>query len=288
MPAQIDHLVLLLPYRDLIRPPAWLSTNFTLSPGGRHSDGRTESRLILFQDGTYLELTAFIEDNPSLRYGHPLGDKPPGFIDIALMAGTPEPAGLRTRLPRRSGRPSVDYSPPAEASRRRPDGKDTKWQITAPAATSGTSTSPPRSRRGEIPFWVHDITPRALRADAANKAHTTHPCGALGLAQLTLLVPRGRGERYVELYACIMDTPPVRVFGTTRLPLDPPAPVTGLPRPWVFVEEAGDEKEARRVKERGAGVVEIAVRVGLGAEQAGVGVARSPVCEYGVWIHFLK
>ena len=68
--AQLDHVILLLPYQDLLNPPSWLTSNFIVSPGGLHADGKTENRLVLFEDGTYLELIAFINDDPVRRQGH--------------------------------------------------------------------------------------------------------------------------------------------------------------------------------------------------------------------------
>ena len=99
------------------------------------------------------------------------------------------------------------------------------------------------------------------------------------------MVPKGEGEKWVGLYEEVVQTKAVRVFGTARLSVETPAQVTGLVKPWWFVEEAGTEEEVRRVRERGVGVVEVALRVGVEGE---VGVARAAVREEGVWIHFLK
>jgi hypothetical protein len=286
-PAQIDHVVILLPYKDLLNPPSWITSNFTLAPGGRHNDGRTENKLIIFKDGTYLELIAFIDDNPSFRREHPWGKKNFGFIDFALTTpGELDYAGLRGRINQKSGRLSIDYAFPAEGGRKREDGQDVKWKCTFPLNQATVSPQPraPLDRRGEIPFWCHDVTPRSLRVDASDE-NTTHPSGALGIAQLTVMVPKARLDRYVDLYASIMDTQPVRVFGTTRLPLDAPIEHPGLVKPWVFVEEPTLEAEKKRVAERGAGIVEIALRVGT---EGSVGVARAPISEQGIWIHFLK
>ncbi|KAA8908229.1 glyoxalase-like domain-containing protein [Sphaerosporella brunnea] len=286
-PAQIDHVVILLPYKDLINPPAWITENFALTPGGRHSDGRTENKLIVFKDGTYLELIAFINDNPSLRRDHPWGKKHYGFIDFALT--TPREldyAGLRGRINQKSGRLAIDYAYPVDGGRQRPDGVEVKWKVTFPVnqATASPHPSAPVNRRGEIPFWCNDITPRNVRVDTTEE-NTTHPSGALGIAQFTVLVPKSKVDRYVDLYSSIMDTQPVRVFGTTRLPLDTPIQHPGLVKPWVFVEDPTSEEEKKRVAERGPGIVEIALRVGT---EGSVGVARAPISEQGIWIHFLK
>jgi len=286
-PAQIDHVVILLRYQELLNLPEWITQNFTVTPGGRHLDRRTENKLICFRDGTYLELIAFIDDNPSLRHGHPWGEKPFGFIDFALT--NPQEfdyTGLRGRINQRSGKLGIDYAYPAEGGRKRQDGRDVKWKVTVPVNQSPASSQPqtPPNRRGEIPFWCHDVTPRSLRVDTS-LANTTHPSGALGIAQFTILVPKAKVDRYVDLYSSIMDTQPVRVFGTTRLPLDAPVAVHGLVKPWVFVEEPTLETEKSRVVERGPGIVEIALRVGTDGR---VGVARAPISEEGIWIHFLK
>ena len=52
--ASLDHVVLLLPYDYLGNPPEWIAKNFTVSAGGKHADGKTENRLVLFRDGTYV------------------------------------------------------------------------------------------------------------------------------------------------------------------------------------------------------------------------------------------
>lgn len=285
-PAQIDHLVLLLPYKDLLAPPAWLSDNFSITPGGRHHDARTENKLVVFQDGTYLELIAFINDDPAHRHGHPWGNKAFGFIDFALTNAPKEfnHAELRGRVSRKSARLGFDYALPEEGGRRRDDGIDVKWKVTVPVNQPAACLPPrtPPNRRGEIPFWCHDVTDRALRVDSSN---TTHPSGALGIAQFTVLVPKAKVDMYVDLYASIMKTDPVRVFGTTRLPLDAPIAVPDLVKPWIFVEAPSLEAEKKRVSERGAGIVEVALRLGT---EGSVGVARAPISEEGVWIHFLK
>ena len=307
-PAQIDHIVILLRYADLLAPPAWITDNFTVTPGGRHSDGRTENKLVVFQDGSYLELLAFINDNAYLRHAHPWGDKPFGFVDFALTnhAGQFDYAGLRGRINRRGGRLGIDYALPVEGGRTRPDGQQVRWKVTFPVDLSPAAVSPPvpqhphrhqheqqqqqqqqrqhTNRSGEIPFWCHDVTPRAVRVDTS-PASTTHPSGALGIAQFTVLVPTDKADRYVDLYASIMDTQPVRAFDTTRLPLDAPIAVPGLVKPWLFVEQPSLDAERRRLAERGVGIVEVALRVGT---DGSVGVARAPISEEGVWIHFLK
>jgi len=287
-PAQIDHVVILVPYADLHNPPSWITNNFTLTPGGRYSDGKTENKLIVFEDGTYLELIAFINDNPSLRRGHYWGHKKYGFIDFALTTNpkdTFDYAGLRGRIHQKSGRLGIDYDQPVEGGRKRThDAKDIRWKATFPKGQAQVGGPTSLSRRGEIPFWCHDITPRELRVDVT-KERTTHPSGAKGIAQFTILVPDGQEASYLDLYSSIMDTSPVQVFGTARLPLDTPVNVPGLVKPWVFVESPTLDIERQRLRDRGPGIVEIALRLGIEGQ---VGVGRNSIDEKGMWIHFLK
>lgn len=279
---QIDHVVVLVPYADLQSPPRWVTDNFTLTPGGRHSSGRTENKLIVFSDGTYLELLAFIDDSPALRLGHPWGAKAFGFIDFALTTPAPlDIAALRARIAGNSGSGlGIDYEDPVEGGRKRDDGTDVRWMAAGPrdAAAAGTA------RRGEVPFWCHDVTARALRVDMA-EANTTHPSGVKGIAQFTILVPDEKMDAYVDLYSSIMDTSPVRMFDTTRLLLETPVSVPGLVKPWVFVEPPTLDVEKRRLQERGPGIIEIALRLGVEGE---VGLGRASIDEMGVWIHFLR
>ncbi|KAH0605723.1 uncharacterized protein H6S33_004180 [Morchella sextelata] len=287
-PAQIDHVVVLVPYQDLIDPPKWVTENFTLTPGGRHSDGKTENKLIVFSDGTYIELIAFINDNPSLRRGHPWGNKSYGFIDFALTtpAGSNfDYAGLRGRINQKSGSLGIDYDQPIEGGRKRDDGVDVRWKVTFPKNVVGAGVpGSDISRRGEIPFWCHDIAGRELRVDTV-AANVTHPSGVKGIAQFTILVPDGKMDSYVDLYSSIMDSKPVRMFGTTRLPLETPINIPGLVKPWVFVEPPTLDVEKKRLLERGPGIIEIALRLGV---EGKVGVGRPSIDENGVWIHFLK
>ena len=68
--AALDHVVLLLPYKTLNDLPSWVTSNFKVSEGGQHADEKTVNRLVLFRDGTYLELIAFVNDDPQKRKGH--------------------------------------------------------------------------------------------------------------------------------------------------------------------------------------------------------------------------
>ena len=169
---ELDHVVALIPYDTLTNPPSWITDNFTLSPGGRHGDNKTENKLVIFQDGTYLELIAFINDDPEKRKGH-WWDKPYGVVDFALTSSEPiDYEALKQRL-EKSGS-DISYAEPKRGGRVT-NGNEIKWRVTFPEKVS----------RGNVPFFCEDITKRELRVPVS-KESTDHPCKALGMAGVTL------------------------------------------------------------------------------------------------------
>ncbi|KAK4634081.1 hypothetical protein CLAFUW4_01415 [Fulvia fulva] len=151
---QLDHVVLLVPYQDVVNSPSWVTDHLTVSPGGVHADGKTENKLVLFADGTYLELIAFINDDAEKRRGH-WWDKPYGVIDYALTTTSDHSFGalksIKDRLSQTDS--GISYTNPQDGGRRKPDGTELKWRVTFPTGTS----------RGNAPFFCHDVTPRDRR-----------------------------------------------------------------------------------------------------------------------------
>jgi hypothetical protein len=216
---QIDHVILLLPYALITSPPAWLTSAFTLSPGGRHADGKTENRLVLFADGSYLELIAFIDDDPKHREGH-WWDKPYGLVDWALTSTTetePDVKSINSRLESKDSK--VRYADPVAGGRKRPDGVEMQWKVTFPTGIE----------RGAVPFWCHDVTERERRVPLSKEA-TEHPSGALGVAGIKVGVNDSRVKAVSEAVETIV--------GNEELVLGAPKTVDGLKEPWVQVQTA--------------------------------------------------
>ncbi|KAF7189797.1 hypothetical protein HII31_08904 [Pseudocercospora fuligena] len=192
--AKLDHVVLLLPYKDIVDPPAWVTDNFTVSPGGRHADNKTENKLVLFKDGTYLELIAFINDDPEKRKGH-WWDKPYGVVDFALTTSDEEfgeLGGIKDRLSKTDT--GISYTNPKEGGRKRPDGVELQWRVTFPIGTD----------RGSVPFWCHDVTPRDRRVPLSDAA-TSHPSGTLGMSGVLLDADQSLSSRLSSATAAIVD-----------------------------------------------------------------------------------
>jgi hypothetical protein len=195
-PVYLDHIVILLPHKDVVHPPKWLTDYFTITPGGRHAGGQTDNKLIVFQDGSYIELIAFVDDDPKHREGHRWGNKQVGIIDFALI--TKEDAEehyklLKDRLVKADL--GVKYEPPTLGGRKREDGKVLEWKVTVPE---------PPAERGETPFFCHDVTPRGLRVPFSSGS-TSHKSGAYGVTELKIYLPKERVSDIAKAYSAMLE-----------------------------------------------------------------------------------
>jgi hypothetical protein len=193
----LDHIVILLPYKAVLNPPKWLTDNFTVIPGGHHAGGQTENKLVVFQDGSYIELIAFVDDDPKHRVGHRWGDKEVGIIDFALSSQVDADDNyevLKSRLEKAAL--GLKYEPPAVGGRTREDAQVLKWKVTVPELPA---------KRGETPFFCHDVTARSLRVPFS-KESTSHPSGAYGVAGLKIYIPKERVGDLSKAYEVILDS----------------------------------------------------------------------------------
>ncbi len=181
MTLTIDHVVIAV--RDLEQATTdYQEAGFNVIPGGQHADGLTHNALIVFQDGTYLELLAPTPQAqitarrsggflPLLRQGE-------GLATFALQSD--DLAADRAALLERGLVAGVT----PEAGRVRPDGVELRWQ------TAWLFD-------GWQPFFIQDITPRNLRVPDQAEVFT-HPNTALGMARLKVAVRNlaASAERY--------------------------------------------------------------------------------------------
>ncbi|KAJ4396576.1 hypothetical protein N0V93_000797 [Gnomoniopsis smithogilvyi] len=187
--AILDHIVILVPYSTLLNLPTWLTDAFTISPGGRHADGVTENKLILFSDGVYLELIAFVPGKEAERERHRWGHRREGtIIDWANTLQTEEDLDIVRDLVRDTG-VGFEYDKPVEGGRTRPDGVELKW-VTSSWFIEGDT--PGYFAGEELPFWCVDRTPREFRVPYKTAPDaTSHHSEALGVAGLTVSVADG-------------------------------------------------------------------------------------------------
>ncbi|KAF3913912.1 hypothetical protein ABW21_db0205292 [Orbilia brochopaga] len=213
VPAALDHVVVLLPYQELKDPPRWLTDNFTITDGGRHADGKTENKLIIFEDGSYIELISFIDDLPENRSGHWWGARSPSIVDWAFTTNqdysthqlriSSQLIGIQSKILN----PSRDngwfsYAVPKTGGRTRPDGTKLEWAVTFPTCTVNYGAE--EIRPINLPFFCHDITPRERRVAGA----TDHPCAATGIRELRILVDESYLEAYSSYAGAVLNAKP--------------------------------------------------------------------------------
>lgn len=126
----------------------------------------------ILSDNVYIELITFTH-SPEFytpgsqecekRESHPWAEHQPGWIDYAFLGfGSSNPApdtsiDLAEMINGRANEQGakMKYDRTVDGGRRRPDGKELRWRITAPNAE--------RHGRGLLPFFCGDVTERRLR-----------------------------------------------------------------------------------------------------------------------------
>jgi hypothetical protein len=173
----LDHLILFVPLdpdTKLPKLPPLFEKNFTLTPGGFHADGATSNTLILLADGCYIELISFVDATKAPSHWWGPDAKFIGWKDWCLTnSKSPEENYDDVKGTHRE---------PIHGGRKRADGVDVKWAVTFPKGDNGG-----QDIRGRIPFFCHDITARNIRVPLSVES-TGHPCGVLGVKQLTIVV----------------------------------------------------------------------------------------------------
>ncbi|RFU75702.1 hypothetical protein TARUN_6461 [Trichoderma arundinaceum] len=196
----LDHIVILVSAKDLLELPDRLKDSFIVSPGGTHAGGQTFNKLILFEDGVYIELIAFAEGiSPEERKKHRWGrQRENTIVDWAYtLPHESDFAAVQQRV--KDANAGFTYKDPVPGGRTRPDGVVLKWAIGAPQDANGNETEP-----GFLPFWCLDRTPRSNRVPyEKDKAQTQHPSGARGVSRLRLSVAQEQLSALQGVYDAI-------------------------------------------------------------------------------------
>ena len=193
----LDHVV--IAFNDLDRAVEdYRARGFSVTPGGRHPGRTSHNALVIFEDGSYLELIAWTETNPAERWNNVLRAHGEGYMDFALL---PEDVPRAIDEARLRG---LRLAGPVDGSRVRPDGKELRWQ-TARQATY------------DLPFLCGDLTPREWRVPEGECRK--HPNGTRGIAKVVVAVKDVRMS--AARYATLLGTPstPQVVLGTTTIEL---------------------------------------------------------------------
>ncbi len=272
---QQDHVILLVESSFFENLPAWVTDNFTVTPGGYHEGQPSRNKLVLFADGSYLEFFNWYGPPPSVDDVHlPMrvwGPKTPGLIDFAITDTThSDEESVATVNERLSERPDKDaglgvkFGKPIVGSRKKADGVEIKWTVTRPEFSKGDKTPDQKlfaNGRIDVPFFCHDVTQRSDRVPSQDETKTTHPCGATGIAACEILVPKHLQTEYATVYAKILGSKLEPVTGGQGpLTLDIGVP-QGPTRSTVIVRAAETEHDIRRMQERGVGFSDLVIAV---------------------------
>ena len=176
MTLHFDHAIILV--KDLYKGiEHYKKAGFNPFFGGVHAGGKTHNALIVFADGTYLELLAPTRpelldnldpnDHSSFLFLLAQGEGLGGF---ALFSDN-LPADVEAMQAR-----GFDVVLKPTNGRARPDGQELRWR---------TAT---RDNDSMTPFFIQDETPRNLRVPD-DEATTTQKNGIRRIAGLTIAVP---------------------------------------------------------------------------------------------------
>lgn len=163
----LDHVVIAV--QDLQRAQVQCAAQgFTVQPGGRHPGRTSHNALIVFADGSYIELIAWQAPAPQERWWRTLQASGDGMVDFALL-----PRDTAAAIDAARARGLATITGPIEGSRQRPDGTLLQWRTA-------------RQARADLPFLCGDVTPRAWRVPEGDARR--HANGASGIAQLQVAV----------------------------------------------------------------------------------------------------
>lgn len=248
--------------------------------------GSSRNKLIIFEDGTYIELLNWI--------GQPVeffdwASKAPGLIDFALTSSTQSAQETHDAITRRlesstssspqavggDGALGVRFKDPLHGGRKRKDGKQVEWYVTKPRFDNDAPNVPrpvdvafPTGRL-DTPFFCHDVTERSLRVPYAEPGIATHPSGAKGILSVDVVVPTDKVPAYAALYAGVTGAE-AEGNGKVHLRLASPDGESlrdVRDRVGVVIRASSGEADEKWVKERGFGIRELKIYVpGKGKE----------------------
>ena len=169
MTLSLDHVIVSV--NDLQTAiETYRSVGFVVNYGGKHADGVTENALIVFQDGTYIELIALVEGRTrdEANFKQLLKETGEGFTGYALLSDNIEAdlASLKQR--------GANVGQIQQGSRQTPDGQILQWEM-APIDHQMS------------PFIIQDVSDRSLRVKTTPE-NVTHTNGASGIHEILIEV----------------------------------------------------------------------------------------------------
>ncbi len=179
MTLTLDHLIITVNDLDAAMKQ-YEAQGYTVRFGGVHADGATHNALIIFADGSYIELLAKTSPDAKTAYQHYFNHGE-GITGYALLVDS-----LDEQISKLTAN-GVDMNPIIQGGRKRSDGIELKWQVMSEAGKP-------------VPFYIEDLTERGLRVDGSA---ATHPNGATSIQQLHFVTTQF--EQTVERMTKLLD-----------------------------------------------------------------------------------
>ena len=202
----LDHVV--IAFHDLEHAVGdYRARGFTVTPGGSHPGRTSHNALVVFEDGSYLELIAWTRPNPAERWNNVLVAHGEGFMDFALI-----PEDVPRAIAEAKSR-GLELDGPIEGGRLRPDGRKVEWRTA-------------RQKTFDLPFLCGDVTPREWRVPEGLARR--HPNGCTGIGRIDVAVADATVSS--KRYAALLGAPPAKEIqlGSTTIALSQrPLPARG-------------------------------------------------------------
>jgi len=234
MPFALDHVVIAV--TDLGRAVAdYQSLGFTVFPGGVHHGGVSHNALVVFADGSYIEIIAYQRPDPTNLWWKLLIEDGEGIVDFAVVPDDTQKdiAAARAR--------GLSLGGPTAGGRVRPDGARLDWLIVRPETR-------------DLPFWCGDVSQRSLRVPEGERRQHANGVQGIALVRVDVADVAVSAARYVALVgteAISHSGEPARIrIGTTIIEL---------------VEPKTDAAR-RRLELRGEGVSSVVLRGSAAAD----------------------
>jgi len=258
----LDHIVFLSPPGALAETKRkFVERGFDVIPGGVHAGGLTENLLVVIKDGVYLELIALIHpiehypegsEERSRLESNLWASKLPGWIDYAFLGTSPTISKIINSRAQEEGS-GVRYLAEISGGRETPTGRILKWLITGPDPTSSIEGV---AKRGALPFFCADVTPREWRVPTG---HVEHPNGVTGIACLTVLIPTKDLDEFERQLTSVIGFTPE--FGPNDERTWSLSTTTGKDSPHLIIRAPRDREEEIHVDQRKGGIYRVAFRV---------------------------
>ncbi|KAI9872100.1 MAG: hypothetical protein M1823_008261, partial [Watsoniomyces obsoletus] len=158
------------------------------------------------------------------------------------------------------------YVPPKAGGRKRKDGADVKWEVTRPEYHNAENTPSAEmypSKRIDVPFFCHDVTPRVVRVPWDEEDLTKHPSGASGVAAVEVLVPPEKLTAYSMLYSSITGSSPQQLNDNKKkgVSFGLVTPTSQARGPVIKLRVPTSDEDRSWLKDRGIGIREIQISV---------------------------